>query len=240
MPQLDKVHFLSQYFWLCVFYFGFYFLVTKHFLPRMARILQFRKRKLSHIPEDGAHKELSLVKESGSTAVENAFSLSQKFWSHNSQRMDQWYKDNLYSLNTNYLQKCNKLYIKSLGDYSLSQNALLGGIELARPSPCSTWFFTHKLKQAVYPATASTAHNQGPEESNPGQSKPLARKGSQKARSANLGPVKDQSTLHRASAESSAKKGRQKKDNSTSNQPPATTREGETLNHGKRAKPSKA
>ena len=47
MPQLDKVTFLSQFFWLCFFYIGFYFLVLKFFLPKMSLILKLRKNKLS-------------------------------------------------------------------------------------------------------------------------------------------------------------------------------------------------
>ena len=29
MPQLDQVSFFSQFFWLCVFFFGFYFAICK-------------------------------------------------------------------------------------------------------------------------------------------------------------------------------------------------------------------
>lgn len=245
MPQLDKVHFLSQYFWLCVFYFGFYFLVSKHFLPRMARILQFRKSKLNHTQQDGADKELSLVKESGNTALENVFSLSHKFWSHNTQRMDEWYGDKLYSLNNNYLQECNKLYIKSVGDYSLSQNSVLGGIELARPSPCYTWFFTHKLKQPLDPKKVTSyamETNQALEAGSHAESKPTTKKGRadkrnqlQPAAGARQGNAQQgQSNL--AKADSSAKKGKQKKDGATSHQPSAATLES---NNHKKAKPPK-
>ena len=47
MPQLDKVTFLSQFFWLCVFYLGFYYVLVKYFLPKISRILALRKRKMS-------------------------------------------------------------------------------------------------------------------------------------------------------------------------------------------------
>lgn len=236
MPQLDKVHFFSQYFWLCVFYFGFYFLVTKHFLPRMARILQFRKSKLSHTQQEGADKELSLVKESGNTALENAFSLSHKFWSQNTQRMDQWYGDKLYSLNNNYLQECNKLYVKSVGNYSLSQNAVLSGIQLAHPSPCYTWFFTNKLKQPLDAKKASLyliAASRGAEASNQGESKPTTRKG----RHDGTTPKQQQSNTGLARADSSLKKAKQRKDNNTS---PTAAKENLSPNNNKKAKPNKS
>ena len=152
MPQLDKVHFLSQYFWLCVFYFGFYFLVTKHFLPRMARILQFRKNKMTLT--EGADKELSLVKEGGNTALVDVFSISQKFWSGETQRMDRWHTNALSFLEYLKTPTCHNLYIKSVGSYSLRQNAVIAAIPLALATPPTPWLLTHKLK--VGPALSNT------------------------------------------------------------------------------------
>ena len=42
MPQLDKVSFLSQFFWLSLSYLCFYFIVYKYFLPKMSRVLKYR------------------------------------------------------------------------------------------------------------------------------------------------------------------------------------------------------
>ena len=49
MPQLDTVTFMSQYFWLCFFFLGFYFSLVQYFLPKMARILKFRQEKMTKI-----------------------------------------------------------------------------------------------------------------------------------------------------------------------------------------------
>lgn len=49
MPQLDKVTYLSQFFWLCFFFLGFYFSLVQFFLPKMARIFKFRQEKLLQI-----------------------------------------------------------------------------------------------------------------------------------------------------------------------------------------------
>ena len=46
MPQLDKVTFLSQFFWLCFFYLGFYYIISKIYLPQISRIIALRKKKL--------------------------------------------------------------------------------------------------------------------------------------------------------------------------------------------------
>jgi hypothetical protein len=46
MPQLDHVTYLSQYFWLIVFYFALYYGATKYFLPRLSRIMALRQERM--------------------------------------------------------------------------------------------------------------------------------------------------------------------------------------------------
>jgi hypothetical protein len=46
MPQLDHVTYLSQYFWLIVFYFALYYGATKYFLPRLSRIMSLRQERM--------------------------------------------------------------------------------------------------------------------------------------------------------------------------------------------------
>lgn len=54
MPQLDTVTYLSQFFWLCFFFLGFYFAIVQFFLPKMARILKFRQEKMEKIQEQSS------------------------------------------------------------------------------------------------------------------------------------------------------------------------------------------
>ena len=49
MPQLDTVTYMSQFFWLCFFFLGFYFSLVQFFLPKMARILKYRQEKMMQI-----------------------------------------------------------------------------------------------------------------------------------------------------------------------------------------------
>lgn len=43
MPQLDKVTFLSQFFWLCIVFISMYLILVKFFLPALARIVKLRQ-----------------------------------------------------------------------------------------------------------------------------------------------------------------------------------------------------
>jgi len=42
MPQLDKVTFASQFFWLCITFFSTYLILVKFYLPSLARIIKVR------------------------------------------------------------------------------------------------------------------------------------------------------------------------------------------------------
>lgn len=46
MPQLDPTWFASQFFWLCISFFAFYFVVSKFLAPRIAQILRLRQNKI--------------------------------------------------------------------------------------------------------------------------------------------------------------------------------------------------
>jgi F0F1-type ATP synthase membrane subunit b/b' len=74
MPQLDHVTYLSQYFWLIVFYFALYYGATKFFLPRLSRIMALRQERMG---SDASHnteltQETQHVRDSVSGVVSQA------------------------------------------------------------------------------------------------------------------------------------------------------------------------
>ena len=139
MPQLDSVTFLSQFFWLCVFFFGFYYLISKDFLPKMARILKYRKTKMSFSAEnkDNLQEEVEKVRATCKTLVENGLTKSSNLLSHNFQRTDSWLKDVIGT--TNKQQLPNEMYLEWIGDNSIRQQ-----ITYQATAPLSTQrIFTH-------------------------------------------------------------------------------------------------
>ena len=62
MPQLDKVTYASQFFWLSFFFLGFYAFLLKIFLPQISQILKVRMRKLG-----GSQTGLSTIQDENST-----------------------------------------------------------------------------------------------------------------------------------------------------------------------------
>jgi hypothetical protein len=53
MPQLDKVTFLSQFFWLCIIFSALYLSLVKFYLPSLARIVTVRQHMISSASSDG-------------------------------------------------------------------------------------------------------------------------------------------------------------------------------------------
>lgn len=63
MPQLDRFTFVSQVLWLIIVFIGLYLILLKTGLPRLYKVLSFRKKKLESIREEviGFEKELYLL-----------------------------------------------------------------------------------------------------------------------------------------------------------------------------------
>lgn len=122
MPQLDKVTFLSQFFWLLVFFFGFYIFQLKYFLPEMSRILKFRKKTLNRSSAFTLQEENSKVRNSASTVLENLFRNSRDVFKRLSLKSDNLFSDYANKYNQKNLKKGNIKYLQSIAEKSLSKD----------------------------------------------------------------------------------------------------------------------
>lgn len=148
MPQLDKVTFLSQFFWLCVFYFGFYFILLKYFLPKISRILALRKKKMS-FSQDGVsslQQENVEVRQNFETVLSKALSTSKNVFNDFFSRTTGWLDESVLSFNKTHYQNLNKSYIQSLGETSLSQNILLYYASRNLPEKLTLRLLAEKMK----------------------------------------------------------------------------------------------
>lgn len=148
MPQLDKVTFLSQFFWLCVFYLGFYFILLKYFLPKISRILVLRKRKMSFSQEgmSSLQQENIQVRQNFETVVSKALSMSKNTFNDFFSHTTGWLDDSVLTLNKTHYQKLNNSYIQSLGETSLSQNILLYYASRNLPEKLTLKILVEKMK----------------------------------------------------------------------------------------------
>lgn len=148
MPQLDKVTFLPQFFWLCVIYLGFYFILLKYFLPKISRILALRKRKMSFSQEgmSSLQQENLQVVENYETVVSKGLSTSKNVFHNFFSHTTNWLDNRVLSLNKTHYQKLNHSYIQSLGETSLSQNLLLYYASRNLPETLTLKILAEKMK----------------------------------------------------------------------------------------------
>ena len=127
MPQLDQVTFISQFFWLCFFFFGFYYLICKNFLPRMGRILKLRKKRMNFSTEGivSLQQENEKVRSTVKALVENGLNKSSALLSSHLQRIESWLGSVISNTNKKQLQTSNELYIEWIGDNSIRQHIAL-------------------------------------------------------------------------------------------------------------------
>lgn len=123
MPQLDKITFLSQFFWLSFFYLGFYFLIYKYFLPKMSRTLKFRRRRMNTSQQGvtSMGEESDKVGGSYQALLSTGLTTCKSVFNRNHKEATEWLFNTVSQANQNRLKNTNSFYIKSLGERSISQ-----------------------------------------------------------------------------------------------------------------------
>lgn len=118
MPQLDKVTFLSQFFWLCLSFITFYFLILKNFLPKMSRILKFRRKKIQEGLTFLTSENNAVLKQYDSL-IAQSLNRSKNFFNMNIDHTLVWVQSLIYDLNWKSFAHENSDYLQSLGQASL-------------------------------------------------------------------------------------------------------------------------
>lgn len=123
MPQLDKITFLSQFFWLSFFYLGFYFIIYKHFLPKMSRTLKFRRRRINSSQQGvtSMGEESDKVGSSYQALLSTGLTTCKSVFNQNFKQAEEWLFNTVSQANQTRLKNTNSFYISSLGERSISQ-----------------------------------------------------------------------------------------------------------------------
>lgn len=130
MPQLDQLTFFSQFFWLCVFYLGFYLVLVKYFLPKMSKILKVRNMKMNSGNSNQSSfldmkEENDKIKKDRDQALSEAFKESKIFLNESYQKTSSWVQKVLQDVNKKKLQKMNTTYVESVQQLSFAQTLTL-------------------------------------------------------------------------------------------------------------------
>jgi hypothetical protein len=116
MPQLDKVTFLSQFVWLCFFFFSFYLTLVKHFLPKMSRLLKLRQRKMNASQEGSllTVQETDTLHQTSDNLILNGIKVSRSYFSTAYQSTSDWVSSVVETTNQTAFKPLNEAYIASL------------------------------------------------------------------------------------------------------------------------------
>lgn len=169
MPQLDTLTFFSQFFWLSIFYLGFYLALVKYFLPKMGRILKIRSLKMSSGSTSSGplleiKEEHELLKQKRDNSLLEGLKESRQLFQESSQNTQVWLQKVLDDINKNQLQEVNKSYFQSVSDLSIAQALVLnnlktvlapssnkstGGFAFISKDPSKEKFFTSKILESL-------------------------------------------------------------------------------------------
>lgn len=148
MPQLDKITFLSQFFWLSFFYLGFYFYIYKYFLPKMSRLLKFRKRRINNSQQGvtSMGREGDKVGDSYQALLSTGLTACKSVFNQNFKRAEEWLLHTVSQANQTRLKRLNSFYIKSLGERSVSQKLCIDHLLVDLSEKTSLALLIYKVK----------------------------------------------------------------------------------------------
>nr|YP_007890777.1 ATP synthase F0 subunit 8 [Seculamonas ecuadoriensis]AGH24472.1 ATP synthase F0 subunit 8 [Seculamonas ecuadoriensis] len=118
MPQLDKVTYFSQFFWLLVFFLSFYVICLKIILPSISTILKIRTKKI-----DSMSSEMNVLKEEQNsilstydTVLLQSFSESRKALQTVISQSNDWMVSSIRNVNSTSFANANHSYLSTIND----------------------------------------------------------------------------------------------------------------------------
>lgn len=130
MPQLDKLTFISQLFWLFSTFLVFYVLSLKYFLPTISHMLKIRNKRLK-IYQDQM-KQLRLEEFYTISNYEklliNSLNESRNFLNKASSTMVEWFNSSVKNTNDTHLLNVNKSYVEAMNNITIQKYLVKKGL----------------------------------------------------------------------------------------------------------------
>jgi Plant ATP synthase F0 len=126
MPQLDLMHFFSQFFWFSVGFTFLYAYLLHNTIPVIATNLKFRQKKLEILATD-----INKGKDNVSALLgvyDDLIFTSFQLWKSNitliSKQGDAWVVTNVQALNNSRFRLVNKEYLRAVGEQNFKSIVL--------------------------------------------------------------------------------------------------------------------
>ena len=118
MPQLDLMHFFTQFFWFSIGFTFLYAYLLHNVVPTIAKNLKFRQKKLELLAND-----INKGKDGVSDLLgiyDNLIFRSFQLWKSNisslTEHGNSWFSTNVKNLNNSNFNAANKEYLKTVGE----------------------------------------------------------------------------------------------------------------------------
>lgn len=118
MPQLDLMHFFTQFFWFSIGFTFLYAYLLHNVVPAIATNLKFRQKKLELLAND-----INKGKDGVSDLLgvyDNLIFRSFQLWKSNISNLTEhgnnWFSTNVKNLNNSNFNVANKEYLKTVGE----------------------------------------------------------------------------------------------------------------------------
>ena len=118
MPQLDLMHFFTQFFWFSIGLTFLYAYLLHNVVPAIAKNLKFRQKKLELLAND-----INKGKDGVSDLLgvyDNLIFRSFQLWKSNISNLTEhgnnWFSTNVKNLNNSNFNAANKEYLKTVGE----------------------------------------------------------------------------------------------------------------------------
>lgn len=118
MPQLDLMHFFTQFFWFSIGFTFLYAYLLHNVVPTIAKNLKFRQKKLELLAndinkgKDGVSDLLGIYDD----LIFRSFQLWKSNISSLSEHGNNWFSTNVKNLNNSNFNAANKEYLKTVGE----------------------------------------------------------------------------------------------------------------------------
>lgn len=112
MPQLDLMHFFSQFFWFSIVFVTLFFYINFKILPLLVTVLKYRSKKLISLSKKigDSKKDVIELHSFYDNLVLNAFKATNQKLTRSISESKKSVDENLNLISTDIFYNCNKAY----------------------------------------------------------------------------------------------------------------------------------
>ena len=116
MPQLDLMHYFSQFFWFSVMFSALFFYINFNILPLLVKTLKYRSKKLVLLSKKigDSKKDVVDLRLFHDNTVSNAFKTTNQKVSNSMSSCNKSIEQSLQTLSNDVFYNCNKNYFTFL------------------------------------------------------------------------------------------------------------------------------